>query len=232
MIVAEDPELRQRLAVPLSAYGYRLYEAPDYTTALSDMLARPSDQVVPHGIVLGGSDRPSTQEALHAIRRHSLFAKTGVLVVSARIPPSEAAGLLDAGADDCYLRPFVGAIYAARVRGVLRRARPGGEGDDAEVLCFGRGLVVDVVRRAVAVDGQPAALSRSQFDLLVRLMRSGGGIVASRELEGLVSASAGAGTSVEVRAELDGLRGHLGRFGEAIIEASDGYFRMAESLVG
>ena len=68
-------------------------------------------------------------------------------------------------------KPFHPEELVARVKAVLRRARPRSE--PGEVLEAG-GLTVDVARRQVVLDGDPRDLRPKEFDLLVEMMRQPG----------------------------------------------------------
>ena len=84
---------------------------------------------------------------------------------------------LELGADDYIVKPFSPKEVVARVRAVLRRARPLTEG---AALVIGQ-LVIDVARHTVRVDGGPVPLTPKEFDLL-RTLAEARGRVLSREL--------------------------------------------------
>jgi DNA-binding response OmpR family regulator len=79
---------------------------------------------------------------------------------------------LTVGADDYITKPFSARELVARVQAVLRRPRrgdraAGGVDGPAEEppRVFGE-LSVDPAGRSVSVGGQPAALTRTEFDIL------------------------------------------------------------------
>jgi len=88
------------------------------------------------------------------------------------------AALLDLGADDAVEGRPSPSELAARVRAVLRRARPAGGDEPIRV----GGLLVDPGRREAVMERRPLDLSRKEFDLLHALARRRGRVASRREL--------------------------------------------------
>jgi DNA-binding response OmpR family regulator len=81
---------------------------------------------------------------------------------------------LDAGADDYVVKPFVNSELLARIRAALRRAhQPAMPGAAVEQVTVGR-LRLDPGARKVWVDGELAALSAREYDLLHLLAERSG----------------------------------------------------------
>jgi two-component system phosphate regulon response regulator PhoB len=89
-----------------------------------------------------------------------------VIVLSGRSGDTDRIIGLDLGADDYLVKPFSPGELAARVRSVLRRARPG-----AVSATPADGLWVDETCRDVTLDGCPVDLTAKEFDLLAFLAR-------------------------------------------------------------
>jgi len=99
-----------------------------------------------------------------------------VIAVTARSPERDRVQALDAGADDYIVKPFGFDELAARMRAVLRRARPGGS-----TISYGV-LDVDVAGRRVRVDGTPVTLTGKEFDILACLALEPGRVVSREEI--------------------------------------------------
>lgn len=99
-----------------------------------------------------------------------------VIAVTARSPERDRVQALDAGADDYIVKPFGFDELTARMRAVLRRARPGGT-----TITYGP-LEVDVAGRRVRVDGSPVALTGKEFDILACLALEPGRVVSREEI--------------------------------------------------
>src|SRR5690348_5650938 len=84
-----------------------------------------------------------------------------VIVLSGSGADADRVRGLECGADDYLVKPFHYPELLARLRSVLRRHAGRREGPRRV-----GGLVIDPVRRRVAVDGQEVALSNKEFSLL------------------------------------------------------------------
>jgi two-component system, OmpR family, response regulator CpxR len=109
-----------------------------------------------------------------------LRAAVPVLVLTVEGDPMAAAGYLDAGADDCIVRPVQDDEVAARIRAVLRRSHATAprEGPLAEV----RGLHIDRSTRTVVTNAAFVPCTAAEYDILERLARSAGEVVSRDEL--------------------------------------------------
>jgi DNA-binding response OmpR family regulator len=114
-------------------------------------------------------------EILAAVRR-SLPALP-VIVLTARGEIEDRVEGLEAGAVDYLVKPFSMAELVARVRAHLRvLAQAPASSLSAE------GIEVDLLSRRVERDGQPVALSTTEFELLVYLMRHHGRVVSREQI--------------------------------------------------
>ncbi len=116
-------------------------------------------------------------EVLKAIR---LFSDVPVIMLTVKDDELSKVQGLELGADDYVTKPFSHLELLARVRAVLRRAqalplvheKPFVSGD----------IQVDFVRRQVAVRGQPAALTGTEYRLLYHLVRNAGRVMTHETL--------------------------------------------------
>jgi DNA-binding response OmpR family regulator len=100
------------------------------------------------------------------------------VMVTARADTHDVVAGLEAGADDYLTKPFAPKELSARIRAMLRRARPSDSG--ATHLRFGDLEIVPeegVVRRA----GEEVHLTKTEFRLLLELANSPGRVL-SREV--------------------------------------------------
>jgi two-component system response regulator MtrA len=82
---------------------------------------------------------------------------------------------LEAGADDYVRKPFDLPELIARIRAALRRA--GTTADEETELGIGN-LVIDIAGRTVTRDGTDIPLTRTEFDLLIELVRHAGQVLS------------------------------------------------------
>lgn len=118
-----------------------------------------------------------------------------ILILSARDALSDRLLGLDSGADDYLVKPFELAELLSRVRALARRSY----GFDGETLEL-RGIVLHVPTRRVTVNGRPADLTGSEYELLRILMMRADRVVTRRNLEeqALPGSQANASNSLDV----------------------------------
>jgi DNA-binding response OmpR family regulator len=110
-----------------------------------------------------------------------------VIILTARGDEAYKVTGLEMGADDYVTKPFSPRELLARIRAVLRRARRPPDGvatepaDRPAPLTLGA-LALDVAARTVSRDGQPVALTRTEFDLLAALAHQPGRAYSRSEL--------------------------------------------------
>lgn len=103
--------------------------------------------------------------------------ETPVLVVSARGSWMERVDGFDAGADDYLPKPFRPEEFLARLRALLRRARPSGN----TVRNAGR-MALDENSRKLIFDGQTIDVSPLEFRMLAYLIDNRNRVVSPIEL--------------------------------------------------
>jgi DNA-binding response OmpR family regulator len=111
-------------------------------------------------------------------RRVQRDRQVPVLMLTARAEEADLLVGLAVGADDYVTKPFSPRELVARVRALLRRVerRPAPPGEAVSV----GPVFIDPARRQVTVDGEPAHLTPTEFDLLV-LLAGRPGVVFTRE---------------------------------------------------
>jgi DNA-binding response OmpR family regulator len=78
------------------------------------------------------------------------------------------------------IKPFSPRELAAKVKAILRRARP--SPSTAAALLLYRGLRLDIDKRRVTLNGRPISLTASEFKLLNVLMAAPGRVFLRHEL--------------------------------------------------
>ena len=163
LVVDDDQRVRTVVAWQLEADGFAVTEAGDGATALAQIERDRPDLVVLDLSLpgVGGLD------VLRRVREaEGTASPLPVIVLSGRSGDTDRIIGLDLGADDYLVKPFSPGELAARVRSVLRRARPG-----AVPVRPADDLWVDETSRDVTLDGRPVDLTAKEFDLLAFLVR-------------------------------------------------------------
>jgi two-component system response regulator RegX3 len=120
------------------------------------------------------------RDICRALRRSS---SVPILMLTARGTEADRIVGLEIGADDYVVKPFSGGEVIARIRAILRRARPGEDEDGPPPgpITVGE-LEVDQASRRARLGGDELQLSRKEFDLLAELMRHAGRVVTREQL--------------------------------------------------
>ncbi|WP_077075346.1 response regulator [Aedoeadaptatus urinae] len=114
---------------------------------------------------------------LKRIRDNPSTEDIPVIMLTAKSSELDKIVGLDIGADDYIVKPFSVLELVARVKAVLRRARPK---EDDQLIAID-GVVIDKKKRTVLVDGEPISLTYKEFELLYYLFRNKN-IVLNREM--------------------------------------------------
>lgn len=128
-----------------------------------------------------------------------------VIVMTAREALQDRLRGLDGGADDYLVKPFAVAELIARLRAVVRRSA----GFAAPDWRFGS-LVIHTARREVAVDGEPVALTPTEYRLLVELARNVGRVVTRAALVDRCWSAGGEISETALDYHVHGLRRKVG----------------------
>ena len=151
-------------------------------------------------------------ELLRRIRERPELSAIPVVMATAKGAEYDKVQSLDLGADYYLTKPFGVMEFLACIRSVLRRcvgAEPG------KVLGL-QGVRMDLSGRTVTVDGERAALTYKEFELL-RLFLSHPGVAFTREqLMSEIWGTDYCGESRTVDMHIRTLRGKLGPYGDRI----------------
>jgi two-component system OmpR family response regulator len=155
LVVEDDPLLAESLVRALQQQGYRIGHARRGHDAEALLQAHRFDLLL---LDIGLPDIDGF-ELLRRLRARG--DATPVLVVTAREAVDERVHGLDLGADDYLTKPFSLSELEARVRALLRRARPA----PAAKLVVG-GLTVESAAHSAKIDGKHVDLTAREWALL------------------------------------------------------------------
>ncbi|NLZ53384.1 MAG: response regulator transcription factor [Thermoanaerobacteraceae bacterium] len=160
LLVDDDEDILHGLKNTLTRAGFRVIMATNGQEALTVFKAKmPSivvlDLMLP---VIDGMD------VCKEIRKKS---DVPILMLTARDDNIDKILGLEMGADDYVTKPFDSREIVARIKAILRRVNRKTPGTS---MSFDGGrLMIHLSSRAIEVEGQPVALTPTEFDLLVYL---------------------------------------------------------------
>lgn len=167
LVVEDEPGIVDFVRRGLEGAGFSVASATDGIEGERLALGESFDVIVLDLMLPGRGG----MEILATLRRAR--PNLPVIVLTARGDIDDRVAGLDAGAVDYLIKPFSMAELSARVRAQLRATSP-------TTTLAGEGIEVDFLTRKVLRNGRPVALSSTEFDLLVLLLRNHGQVL-SRE---------------------------------------------------
>ena len=171
LTVEDDERIRTAVKMALEDEGWTVDETASGEEAIDAFGREPAD-VVLIDIMLPGIDG---FELCRSLRRSS---DVPIVMVTARADTHDVVAGLEAGADDYLTKPFAPKELSARIRALLRRARPATPGHAR--LTFGD-LEIIPDEGKVVLSGRELHLTKTEFRLLCELA-SNPGRVFSREM--------------------------------------------------
>ena len=172
LTVEDDERIRTAVKMALEDEGWDVVEAESGEQAVEVFAAQPTD-VVLIDLMLPGIDG---FELCRTIRRQS---DVPILMVTARTDTHDVVAGLEAGADDYVTKPFQPKELSARIRALLRRARPAESGNPH--LRFGD-LEVIPAEGVVRSAGDDVHLTKTEFRLLCELASAPGRVFSREQL--------------------------------------------------
>jgi DNA-binding response OmpR family regulator len=172
LLIDDDSKLQELLREYLQQNGAEVVGALDGKKGLEALDASGPFDVVLLDVMMPGMD------GLETCRRIRQRSNVPIVMLTAKGDEADRVAGLEIGADDYVPKPFSPRELLARIRAVLRRARPSPENkeDDTTRILVGD-LVIDTTTREVHRDGQRADLTGIEFDILVALARRPGRVI-------------------------------------------------------
>ena len=170
--VEDDERIRTAVKLALEDEGWTVDEAGSGEEAL-ELFHRAAPDVVLIDIMLPGIDG---FEVCRSIRR---LSDVPIIMVTARADTHDVVAGLEAGADDYLTKPFAPKELSARIRALLRRARPVAPGN----LRLRFGDLEIVPQEGVVTRGEEQVhLTKTEFRLLVELANHPGTVFSREDL--------------------------------------------------
>ena len=158
LLVEDDASLVELIAYNLEREGFDVVRTGDGEEALILAEEEKPDLAILDWMI----ENLSGIEVCRRLRRQEATKSLPIIMLTARAEEADRVRGLETGADDYLTKPFSPRELVARVRAILRRARPvlGGA-----VLSFG-GIEMDTTAHKVTRDGVAIALGPTEFRLL------------------------------------------------------------------
>lgn len=158
LVVEDDSAIRDMVSFNLKRQGFEVIEAADCQQARVQVADQRPDLILLDWML------PDTSgvEFARSLGREELTRNIPVIMLTARATEDDKVRGLDSGVDDYITKPFSARELIARIRAVLRRAAPEGDGDEVSA---GK-LVLNLASHRVMVDDRPVELGPTEYRML------------------------------------------------------------------
>jgi two-component system phosphate regulon response regulator PhoB len=212
LIIEDDPEIQEMLALAFSGEGWTLRQAKTGEEGLAFLESGGADCII-LDIMLPGMDG---LRVLKKIKGDDRFKGAPLILATAKGEEPDIVSGLELGADDYVVKPYSPRVLIARIRAALRRAEENREGAPEKQVRQEGALMIDALRHEASLEGKPLDLSATEFAMLLHFM-SHPGLVFSRDR--IIAAVHGPDypvTDRSVDVQILALRKKLGEAGEMI----------------
>lgn len=196
LVLEDDPAMQSFLTTLLNSQQYQVLSFSAGLPALQRLVSQPAALIL---LDLGLSDMDG-QLWLQQLRS---WCDTPVIVISARHSEQDKVQALDNGANDYVTKPFSAAELMARVRANLRKVAL-----SQQLFVFGD-VQLDPISRTVQRAGQQVHLTKTEYDILLLLMRHCDKVLTHNQILTQVWGKAYVGRPEYVRVHMAQLRQKL-----------------------
>ena len=175
LVCDDEKDIVSALKIYLESEGYAVERAYDGAQALALLESRDISLVL-MDIMMPVMDGIS---AMVKIRERS---NVPVILLTAKGEDTDKILGLNVGADDYITKPFNPLEVLARVRSQLRRYTMLGAAQIRQSCLTVGGISMDDSSKTVTVDGEPAALTPTEYDILRLLMENPGQVFHPRDI--------------------------------------------------
>jgi DNA-binding response OmpR family regulator len=206
LIVEDEPDIARLLQTHLQDTGYQADTAGNGAAAMK-LFGKGDYDLVVLDLMLPDTDGLSLCRQMRAQEGY-----VAILMLTAKSTELDRVVGLEVGADDYLTKPFSVPELLARIKALFRRieamqAQP--ESSTQEEVIERDGLVIDVNRRSVQVDGKVVDLTAREFDLLLFFARHPGRVFSRIQLLDQVWGYNHDGYEHTVNSHINRLRGKI-----------------------
>ena len=203
LIIEDDAEIQELLAVSLSKEGWKLIQAKTGEQGLAFLKEKEINCIL-LDIMLPGMDG---FKILKAIKEKEWSRNIPVIMTTARGEEADIVAGLELGADDYVVKPYSPRVLAARIRAALRRQEETREA----VSVWQRGtLRLDAARHEAFCGERPLDLQATEFALLKHFLSHPDIVFSRNQIIAAVKGTDYPVTDRSVDVQILGLRKKLG----------------------
>ena len=211
LVVDDEQDLCEILKFNLETEGYEVETANSSEEAI--VLDIPSYDLLLLDVMMGEMSGFALAKKLKADER---TCNIPIIFLTARDAENDTVTGFNLGADDYISKPFSIREVLVRIRAVLRRTTPQQEEGCKNILKF-QGLVLDLDKKTVTIEGEPVAFTKTEFEILHTLLDERGRVFSRQELINRVWPSDVLVLDRTVDVNITRLRKKIGPFAKCIV---------------
>ena len=211
LVVDDEQDLCEILKFNLETEGY----AVDTANSAEEALAMGADSydLLLLDVMMGGMSGFAMAKQL---KSNPMTSNIPIIFLTAKDTENDTVTGFNLGADDYISKPFSLREVMVRVRAVLRRtAKENGE-EEAKTLSY-QGIVMNLDRKTVSVDGEDIPFTKTEFELLHLLLDERGRVFSRQELIERIWPKDVLVLDRTVDVNITRLRKKIGRFAKCIV---------------
>ena len=176
LVVDDEQDLLEILKFNLETEGYEVQTATSAEEAQTLDIA--SFDLLLLDVMMGGMSGFALARLLKADPK---TAGVPIIFLTARDTENDTVTGFNLGADDYISKPFSLREVMVRVRAVLRRTAVD-DGEEEPHLITYQGIVMNLDKKTVTIDGEEIAFTKTEFELLHLLLDERGRVFSRQEL--------------------------------------------------
>lgn len=177
LVVDDEQDLCEILKFNLEIEGYLVETANSAEEALEKDIA--SYNLLLLDVMMGGM---SGFQLAKQLKNSEVTAHIPIIFLTARDTENDTVTGFNLGADDYISKPFSIREVMVRVRAVLRRTASRLEGAEEPAVISYQGLLLNLDKKSVSVDGEDVPFTKTEFELLRLLLEERGRVFSRQEL--------------------------------------------------
>lgn len=177
LVVDDEQDLCEILKFNLETEGYQVETANSAEEALEKDIA--SYNLLLLDVMMGGM---SGFQLAKQLKNSEVTAHIPIIFLTARDTENDTVTGFNLGADDYISKPFSIREVMVRVRAVLRRTAGKLEGAEEPAVISYQGLLLNLDKKSVSVDGEDVPFTKTEFELLRLLLEERGRVFSRQEL--------------------------------------------------
>lgn len=212
LVVDDEQDLCEILKFNLEIEGYQVETANSAEEALEKDIA--SYNLLLLDVMMGGM---SGFQLAKQLKNSEVTAHIPIIFLTARDTENDTVTGFNLGADDYISKPFSIREVMVRVRAVLRRTASRLEGAEEPTVISYQGLLLNLDKKSVSVDGEDVPFTKTEFELLRLLLEERGRVFSRQELIDRVWPKDVLVLDRTVDVNITRMRKKIGRFAKCIV---------------